>query len=436
MSSIHDEKLISESLDYSASKKTTSHGTYRMQKITPYQNSIPTGILPATQVSNISWEIPARTINLAKSYISFDILVPAQAAATTSNIFTTGQSVIASLSLQDRSGQYLVNIPSMASQYFFSTSLITKPLDKWNSAPIPTGDAATIATLTSLTTGLSKVSHTNSTPINVITSPPATALAMRYVIKFSDLPHTLFALDKDLFFNQILTLQLGFSGKDRVGFSEAAGPVYATIAGNVTLSDIYMWLACEVDEQINASLISKVNSTGLDINIPFIHTQKLSQTSTSFTNTLRLNSSQGSKVLRIYNQILVNAETLASSYQCINNSNLDLQIRSSLNNQFLTDNSLSWNRAEIYLHQFPLLENTPYNSLDDYDTWTTIVDNFTKSPPHQLQNDSIQDGLDLTANELLYSFLVTLNANTAVHIYTHAILQRQLKIQGSSILLR
>lgn len=436
MSSIHDEKLISESLDYSASKKTTSHGTYRMQKITPYQNSIPTGILPATQTSNISWEIPARTLNLAKSYISFDITVPAQGAGNFSRIHTTGQPVIASLSLQDRSGQYLVNIPSMASQYFFSTSLITKPLDKWNTTPIPLGTAVDVAGLTSLTTGVSRTSAQDMTPMNVVSSGANAIMVARYVIKFSELSHTLLSLDKDLFFNQILTLQIGLSGKDRVGYSETAGNVIATIAGNVVLSDIYMWLACEVDEQINASLISKVNSTGLDINIPFIHSQKLSQTSTSFTNTLRLNSSQGSKVLRIYNQILVDAETLGTSYDCIDNRGLDLQIRSSLNNQFLTDNSLSWRRAEIYMHQLSLLENTPYHSLSVYNDWTTIVDNFTKSMPHQLQNDSIQDGLDLTANELLYSFVVTLNANTAIHIYTHAILQRQLKIQGSSILLR
>ncbi|MFM7859786.1 MAG: hypothetical protein ACKO96_49605, partial [Flammeovirgaceae bacterium] len=114
-----------------------------------------------------------------------------------------------------------------------------------------------------------------------------------YQLKLGDIPHSIFSLDKDLYFNEVLVLRIEFaSGQSFAWYSTAntnpaVGPSVA-IATNITISKLSLYLAIETDEVIVQELRNKVNSTGLNVLIPYVWQFKNPiSTSTSHNVSLR-----------------------------------------------------------------------------------------------------------------------------------------------------
>lgn len=426
----YDEKIVSKELDFSNSKKSASHGNFRKLLITPISSGNSSPTLSLTSTTNVVFEVPAQVVNLCNSYITMDLLFGAEIKQA--HFFSTGQSVIGSLALQARDGTYLVNLQNNASQYCFATALPTRSYTEYMTTDICT-TKETVGAITNTCCGVNRTSISNPTPTKVISPADGKANAIRLHIKLGSIPHTLFSLPMDLYFSQILTLTLGVSASNRIGADGAASADADTaLTAAPACSNCYLHLQVETDQDICQSLISKVQNGGLNINIPYVYTFKTSGTSSNFSHQLRLNSAFGNKILRIYNTIQNNNELYLTAYQSA--ALTDVEIRTSVNNQWLSDNALRHNYQEVFAHLKPVLEGSALTNSTDFASFFVYIDNFTKAKPYELALDCVNDGISLD-NEVLYTFNLAIS-NVALHIYSHVVCQRALTISGSQILLR
>lgn len=423
--------IIDQSLDYSDSKSVVSKGTYRYQQLVPVSAGGSAPTVSLTAQTAIQWEIPSRVVNLSKSYLTFDIQQPAEAAFV--HYYATGKSIIGGISLQSRDGQYLCNMTSNANNFYYVTALPTMSINEFLTSDIST-TATTNAAIIDTNTGILRTSEDKNTPIKHLASATATAQHLRVHISLNDLAHSIFALNKDIFFGQVMVLTVNFAEGTRMSVIGAGAGTFTAVPTNVpVLSNVYLQLACETNEQLNASLIEKTNKDGVVLNIPYVYTFKQSNaTTTSATQQVRLGSNHGQRLLKVYNSFMNNTETAASCYTPIT---AGLTVRTAINNQFLQDYALRHASNELYLFQKNLFIGSGMMSSADFAAWLVYCDNFTKSLPREHDQDSVVDGLDLTANEILYQITVGLTSAAFVQ-YCHCVVQRTLSIQGSQITIR
>lgn len=427
-------EITDPALNFRESKKTVDHGTYRYSQITPiYSSASP--VLSLTQVSNVSFEIPAKCLNFSKSYLTFEL--QGAAAANFTNYYTTGRAPIETISLQARSGEYLLNITNGFNNLGFATVLPCTSFAKWNSTDI-VATAVTAAACNTTCNGTKRTTVSNPTAIKFLPSGDGAVAAIRFHLSLGDFAHTILACPNDLNFNQVLTLTIGLAGVNRISFistTAVGGTPVATVQVPL-VSNFFLQLAVETNESICKSL-QALSMSGMTINIPYVYQFKygLPAGTSSDSQQIRLNSSYGSKLLKVYNLWMNSAETGANTaYDPFDLTGF--QVRSYLNNQALQDNSLEHAKNQIYLYQKDEYEGSAMSSSTDFAAWFSYIDNFTGCKPMDYKMcDAHIDGLDLS-QEILYGVNASWTTGQTCARYIWCVVQRQLHISGSQIMIR
>ena len=103
-------QFFSEELVYS--KGISSHGNYKYLRIVPI-GSGQNPILSVSSTTQTQFELPNNVLNLSRSKLCFDLLVPLQFSLTKfSNIYGNALSLIDRITLTSRTGVILCDIPN------------------------------------------------------------------------------------------------------------------------------------------------------------------------------------------------------------------------------------------------------------------------------------------------------------------------------------
>ena len=295
-------------------------------------------------------------------------------------------------------------------------------------------------------------------------------------IPLSMFKNTLFDIDKDLYFNEIMLIRFVWNPIARIGFTSAA-PAAAIIAQNtviqynaeipspadsttapaalganaVQINNLSLTLALEDNQAVAQELISKYYSGGITLLTPFVYADKYSlNASTSQTITLRYNSIHGSSLIKLYYAPYNNTENLNTTYD---HSNLVIgtqanpqyrpgskvtQFYTALNNERLQEfNLYSANYDEWLLLKDSLRGSCILSSNVYYYNWFWKESFEHIRPPldynSEFDEDNLIRGLSLATEQKIDIFLTTPNA--AYNHYSFAVTQKTLSISPSGIML-
>ena len=471
-----DTPIYDHAIDYS--KKHAVRDLYRFNQLLPTQTA---AITLGQNSPDVYFELPAVPMNHAKSYLEFDFQVPQVGAVAgqfiTTDIATLGVPQIARLSLYTRGGVQLAEIQDcsryLAAVLPYTTSreelmdidparfatgatVITEPL-----APItPVGfykadnlvDDAPYAGFTKASTlipvlgaapGIAATSYQEiaqlSRLVGAAQNTAQPTLNAHYQIPMSVFKHTILAMDKDIYWGQIIILRLTFATVEKIGQCSllTANTAFAGIA-NPTISNLYLQVARCADPVVAAQLVSKVNSSGHRLVVPYVQQYMLQNNTAASAINLKLNVGYGQRLLRIYNVVYSNAvNTTGMQYLCHNNvgNALVTSYYTTLNNSRLQDQDISCARYMDYEQMKEMVAGSAIQGARSYRAVHCHIDNWTAGKSKdwaQADSDEIVDGLSLEM-EQSYSWYPNVPNATPRAYYSFMIVQKELNISSSMI---
>lgn len=141
---------------------------------------------------------------------------------------------------------------------------------------------------------------------------------------------SIFAVDKDILFNEVMVLRLVFNGTNRIAFTTVAGDltnptaIPAVPGFTMVIQNLCLYLAVEQNAAIENDLRAKIHSgEGFSMLVPYIYSTKLGlPASTSQSMSVRYNREHGLKLKKILYAPFNTVEQLNTVYDHSNLSNV------------------------------------------------------------------------------------------------------------------
>jgi hypothetical protein len=485
---------VSNQLDYK--KETYIHPSYRLNKILPQAGS--QSVTINTGGNDTMFEIPVKAFNLARSLLCFNIEPAANGAAyyyAYKDVFTP----IRQMQLYTRSGIYLCDLNELPNftkvtlkpetrfeEYITYDSFVNAGAGAYNGAGRYLTPINTIAAANQRPQDSSAVSRSYTEPQYIeVGTNTSQSPAYQIVYPLGTLKNTIYALDKDIYANEILILRIIWNQANRIiynGTNNGNPSTAVTVfAGSMNITNLTLYLAVETNQEIVNQLRTQVASGGVNILIPYVYTYKTNLgPSASQTVSLRFNRGHGIRLCKIYHSVFNNNETvstgrdnaagnpftIASAYDNDNRAVIAggvnaLTDRSKvrvfytmLDNERIQEFNLTCANNDDYMMLKDKLKGSVIASSDMfYYNWFWLED-FTgisdksKEPENK---DNLEVGLDLsverkwdfygqqmnntvaTAANILNSTIVANTSNGQYNHYSFAITQKMLTISPSGI---
>lgn len=323
---------------------------------TPLYN-IPSGSVVVSQnaANTITFKLPANTpFNLSRSKIPYQYVCPAGTSSQYTVTYEDGCSLFRNIQLTDGS-QDLCNL-NYADVLTHSSRPLNTDVDelltKEVSEEFYPGNSTVAANIFPFSTDSLTVGSLNNTTVNYlenqkirISTTPATALNVSRMFKLSDLKGTIFAMDKDLIFNQEMYINIVPQYGSRIFFytTNPASPnngTNATYTGNITLSNMYLQLAVQENDTIKNILRSDLNSGKLSMSVPWTTSNRYSSGNNVPSFTASLGLPKIGRWIKSITFVPVHASEFTSCFSwCSNNRNGSMiqQIQTFVDSRPLTD---------------------------------------------------------------------------------------------------
>lgn len=221
-SSLIPAQLDYKRLDYAGPK-------YKFSRIVPLSGS-QTVSLPVSSTAEVLMEIPTNVFNFAESYLYANIAIPAQGAGNHIWYHADGMPLISEIDLMTRSGVYLCQIPNFQNYM----KIVRKIFTPWkefesndassflymsdapvNQAPAITpnnGVASTNYVESAYVVSDSSLGQASNTQINLTMN-----------LKLDAIKKTIFALNKDLVFPDIIVFRILFGPANKFAYFSTSG---------------------------------------------------------------------------------------------------------------------------------------------------------------------------------------------------------------------
>lgn len=440
---------------------------YKLNRI--FQQSGGQAVTLTTGGGNESiFEIPVRSFNLARSHI-YMTLTPNAVAANFNFAWVDCVTPIRQIQFYTRSGIYMCDL-SEANVY---TKIATKPetkLEEYLDYDIISNTAVNIysshrylarnnslqnsATVTLLApyairpNGVnSDVAYTETKYIETTAANNTAGPVFNVALPLSAYKNTIFALDKDLFLNEIIYLRIVWNATNRILFNgdTLADPSANSVAYNSTIAvtNLSLFLASDKNQLITNQLQSQiVSAEGMSILIPYVYTYKFgSGSATSHSISYRFNRGHGMKLIKLFHSALNTGETVNTGYDHDNTGTAISKVNqfyTMLDNERLQEYNLNTSTRDDFLYLMPKLKGSVIQSANMfYHNWVWIEDftgyvDKTKQPENK---DNLETGLDLSVERKwdFYALQVHNNVAAAYNYYTFAVTQKMLTISSAGI---
>jgi hypothetical protein len=296
----------------------SNHSTTIMRQLAP-QGSNSVTLSTSSVVGPTEFLIPPSCINLKKCKLDFSLLIAAPSAKcafVNGNLNTMINRIVLYSTLTNA---VLCDISSFEKYTSLvtpsSTELneyLTKPYLKTVEETVTPSRLNTLEDISK-----SNLLTVNETGSNVDIAPEnpylgrrqwyigaaTKAVALDVSLPFSGFKHSILSVDKNLYFNENLCLQIYWSNTDNFAFISTAvtDPVTgaAALEADPVISNIQMSLATEGNLAIVSQTIAKVQNEGITLPFSYPSVTRQSITSASPSYTLQLTKAYGQRILCI-----------------------------------------------------------------------------------------------------------------------------------------
>ena len=459
------EQIVSPQLDYS--QKVFNHPSPLFVKISPQGSNTVTASVTSV-VGPTTLQIPSKVVNLARSYLAFDVTVPTAGAGNnallTGNLATfinriTISTVGSNIILADISnvGNYLEAVGAPSTKFLdlmdkaSSTTLLKTALAAAQASPCE--DLAKVNASTnpigilsgSLTVGGSDDGAIYTGVKKLYTS---TANAVNYIsvkLPLSAFKHSIFSVDKDMYFaGEPLNIDIYWEAGSKFMFLATTATIAAPDSATPTLvpatahtiSNITLMTYCEQNIAITSGIVDRVMKQGLTLPIPVVWSSKQAiTTSTSHNIVLNISRAMGNKLLFVAWAPYHSVESLNT---CKSHTVTQLTTYNTLLNQvpILTNNLINTALGEHYFYNKDALDKSAIQSIIAYNNSFCHFDNFSgMSLPDLIENETVYNGIDLSAETQQWQLNATYSIDTSINHYVFVVCQKQLTIAPNSIML-
>lgn len=434
--------------------ETKIYPSYRLSKVLPLSGSTRVGVNASTQ--EVFFEIPTKVFNLSESTLTFTRYVAAQAAY--SWVFADTFGEILQLQLYTRSGKMLADINNFNNYMKVARKLWT-PYSELVSQDRKSG------LYPSNQVPAAGQRHDNTASNVAIYEPKylnVSGNAAEYKesvqLKFCDIPDSIFSMNKDMMFPEIIILKVIFCNKVGYAGTSPVDPTLAPtalVAANIVdlngtytngASNLSLYLAVEQ----NPKIVSDVtNASAMKLYIPYVHSYKTNLSGDSQTVSIRLNSGHGVVCKRIIHSIFNNFETTNTAYDHSNipatgatgTADKVTNYYTMLNNDRRQEFTplCTQDAGDDYLLHSHVLRNSILCNNNVYSYNWFHLESFdnernAKERKDNPNNTNNVDGLNIVSAEQKWDFYASLMAsNVARNHYTFVICIREVSISPGNI---
>lgn len=472
---------ISDELKYT--KKDYSHPKYRFNQLYPISGQ--QTFVVTSGGNELQFQLPVKVFNLARSVLEMTI-TPSIPAAGHNVSYKTPLSPIRQIQLFTQGGVYLCDVynvnkyvntvyfPETTLPDFLSNEIVdsvtaaasvksigTHRSNLINSAsaavmlnanriPIPAnGTIAADPTFVPATCSYTERMYYQTASADTIGNP-----VLKISFPMKHLYNTIFNIDKDLYFGEVLNLRIIFDHSDSTFYKITAGaaelicPAFADLARlssitQYTVSNTFFYLAAETDLNIANQIINRVSTAGLSLTIPYVYTYKTNIASgTSQSISLRFNRAHGKKLRKIYHIPCHPTESLVYNYNRDNNDQkMVVSYYTLLNNDRLQEFNITGADYKDWQLIKNKLTGSAIQSVGEYRSSWFIVDDFCTEKPlcsDESHDFTLSSGIDLISEQKWDLYLETTNRDAIggfVH-YNFAITEKDLFIRPGSIIVQ
>lgn len=306
---------------------------------------------------------------------------------------------------------------------------------------------------------------------------------INYLIKFGQIPHSIFALNKDLYFGETLILQINWAPVNRIGFKGVAyfrqaedvtaadtnditaelhpastylgytPPAGAPVGGNAAnavlpavnsnapagkqnfqMNNVTLYLAVETNRALIETIVRQMSTSGLRMLVPYVVANKYTSTAGTTQNVQqRINRAWGRTLLRVYHSVFNATETEIYAYDNYNVSGSKVtNVYTTLDNDRIQEVNLDCTTQDEWLFMSDLLKGTAYQSPEHFQSSWALVDDWTgRSPVEHKKMDIGECGLTLAQERLWQIYMQT--AAASYNHYSFFVTQKMLTITPTQI---
>ncbi len=410
------------------------------------------------------FEIAARAVNLSKSYLSFDLNM-VQPGGGNFNFLKLGSLPFRQVQLFTRSGVLLCDLLQADTMSAAIWPYITqfdefKNNDQAHNTISAAGDTGRFSaspllspSRTIASNNLRLVQNTGSRSgafksdvaydemSYVVTGEANGFLNISVRIPLSMFSHTIFAMNKDLYVNEILEMKMiwkenqkfGFTSNNRTTPNFGNTTIYNDI---VAITKLSLFPAYQADREKELQMKQAIDA-GQDLNYLFdwVWSAKLNiPASTTQTITQRYNISNGQRLKRIYTVPMNNIENKNTLYQHANFNGTSTPVivrnfHTELNNRRLQTYDVDPAQGEDYMIMRPMFKNSPILTQNIFSYNYLFIDSWEHNIKKEFKNapdGNLIQGMPVL-EEQQYMYTAT-TASLAINWYTFAVFQRRLKV--------
>jgi len=414
-------------------QKVASSPQYMYTKVLQTQGGSTVAITANSSVTSY-FDIPAKVVNFNKFLLRWTEQVTAGAAGYMRAM--TDAPMIRRITLQNRSGQVICDIPNFRHYWKLTSNLIASNEEMGSTPGVGAGATAAGANLAGVCLGHNQ---SNALPGTVMASvdpnqyiqevalvsntafrkayqsqiPFVSALVteqlnLTWELRFSKIPFCFLSLNRDFYSNESLQLVVEWENYDTHFFYGTSATVLttalATITSAATLSNLALYCAVETNMDIANSVMSKVLTGGLQQMVPYPTITRVPLgTATSTFAQVKFGRNHGARLLRVISSEGLTTDTLARSHNYFNYNGVTTQVfRTTLNSIPQENESMTVINGDDHRYVCKLLRGTPLENIQEYYTQAPVyINDF--SACNTLDEAPVKDllacGLDLSQEQ-------------------------------------
>lgn len=259
-------------------------------------------------------------------------------------------------------------------------------------------------------------------------------ISQRYQIELGKIPNSIYAINRDIFFGDVVILEITWAGADKILHSQLVADRAPVALPNITLRvvDLALYLAVEVNPSVFPAIIRQVQSNGLRFTVPYVYPNRYTSPSGDKVSVqVRLNRGHGKTLLKVYTGIykpisLSANRSLAYSHGSTVSVLSDATvvapvsrtrkyvcwdyIYTMLDNERLQEINMTTQDGRDYMYMKDLIRGSAGEGYGAFTQNWCWMDSWTGMPSHMANLAAFTEGGLNLDQERLYTFFVQINA--------------------------
>jgi len=407
--------------------------------------------ITATSTQLLEFKMPNSVYNLAQSFLGYSVSV-AGSASNYNWVQEDTFDIVSNAYFGNASGLDICNL-TYASKYVKMARKIKTDFQDfcasdslgacYPSNALVAGNAYPVANQNFGGTAMGVVNYTEPKYLSS-GSGTNTALARQRLYPLHGIVDTVFSVDKDIYIPTDMYVRFTAGGANQFAFTSTSGtdPTAgaAAVAVDVTLSNIYLYLAVETNQLIIDSVISKVLSDGIKLNVPYTVAFRNAQANGTVANVnLQLSSQYGKTLKQIMHTVWHGTESANTAQDCGNYNGTKIATYNTfMNSRQLQDSSISCNSSIIanyddWRENRRFLRGSVIANRSIYaQNWFHLDRFYEENNGTLIAEENRVDGFDMSKGPALWQLQAT-TASGAWNHYTFATFNRDIIIDKQGI---